>query len=61
MSCDNSDFEIELRDDSEASRIEAIAAHYKEIICLIGEDPEREGLVKTPMRAAKALWFSAQG
>ena len=61
MSCDNSEFEIELRDDSEASRIEAIAAHYKEIICLIGEDPEREGLVKTPMRAAKALWFSTQG
>lgn len=61
MSCDNSDFEIELRDDSEASRIEAIAAHYKEIIRLIGEDPEREGLVKTPMRAAKALWFSTQG
>lgn len=32
-----------------------IAAHYKEIIRLIGEDPEREGLVKTPMRAAKAM------
>lgn len=32
-----------------------IAAHYKEIIRLIGENPEREGLVKTPMRAAKAM------
>lgn len=32
-----------------------IAAHYKEIIRLIGEDPEREGLVKTPVRAAKAM------
>ncbi len=35
--------------------IEEIAAHYREIIRLIGEDPEREGLVKTPIRAAKAL------
>lgn len=32
-----------------------IAAHYREILRLIGEDPEREGLLKTPERAAKAL------
>lgn len=32
-----------------------IAAHYREILRLIGEDPSREGLVKTPERAAKAL------
>lgn len=35
--------------------IEEIAYHYKEILRLIGEDPEREGLIKTPLRAAKAL------
>lgn len=35
--------------------VEKIAWHYKEILKLIGEDPEREGLVKTPERAAKAL------
>lgn len=32
-----------------------IARHYKEIIRLLGEDPDREGLVKTPVRAAKAM------
>lgn len=32
-----------------------IAGHYKAILSLIGEDPDREGLVKTPVRAAKAL------
>ena len=32
---------------------EAIAAHYKEILRLLGEDPEREGLVKTPERVAR--------
>lgn len=35
--------------------VEKIAWHYREILKLIGEDPEREGLVKTPVRAAKAL------
>ena len=38
-----------------------IAYHYKEILKLIGEDPEREGLVKTPVRAAKALIDITQG
>lgn len=35
--------------------INEIADHYREILRLIGEDPEREGLKKTPLRAAKAL------
>ena len=38
-----------------------IAEHYKRIIELIGEDPEREGLVKTPVRAAKALLDVTRG
>lgn len=38
-----------------------IAQHYKKIIELIGEDPEREGLVKTPVRAAKALLDVTRG
>ncbi len=42
-------------------RIEEISKHIEAIICLIGEDPEREGLRKTPMRYAKALSFITQG
>lgn len=38
-----------------------IAAHVKEILRLLGEDPEREGLVKTPDRVAKALQFTTKG
>ena len=38
-----------------------IAGHYKEILKLLGEDPEREGLVKTPERVAKALQFITKG
>ncbi len=41
--------------------IAEIAGHYKEILRLIGEDPEREGLLKTPERAAKALVDITQG
>lgn len=45
----------------DASRIAAIAEHYKAILELIGEDPTRQGLEKTPERAAKALWFVTHG
>lgn len=41
--------------------IEEIASHYREIIRLVGEDPDREGLVKTPMRAAKAIYDITSG
>ena len=46
---------------SDEERVERIAGHIGEIISLIGEDGTREGLVKTPMRAAKALWFITSG
>ncbi len=40
---------------------EELASHYKGIIELIGEDVEREGLLKTPERAAKAMQFITHG
>lgn len=42
-------------------KTEALADHYKQIIDLLGEDPEREGLIKTPDRVAKAMQFLLQG
>lgn len=38
-----------------------IAGHYREILRLLGENPDREGLVKTPERVAKALQFLTKG
>ena len=41
--------------------LDELAAHYHEVLKLIGEDPEREGLVKTPMRVAKAMQGLTRG
>src|SRR5947209_14451447 len=38
-----------------------VACHMREIIRLVGEDPEREGLRKTPERFQKALKFLTSG
>lgn len=46
---------------AENNRIDKIAAHIEEIIKLLGEDCSREGLVKTPQRAAKALYYLTSG
>ncbi len=41
--------------------LETLAAHYTEVLRLLGEDPEREGLIKTPMRVAKAMQVLTRG
>ena len=45
----------------DADRIEKLAYHYREILSLLGENPEREGLIKTPERVAKAMSFVTKG
>ena len=42
-------------------KIDDIASHYAAILPQLGEDPAREGLLKTPERVAKALQFLTQG
>ena len=41
--------------------LDRLAEHYKDIITLLGEDPERDGLLKTPMRVAKAMQVLTRG
>ena len=45
----------------DAERIEKLSYHYREILSLLGEDPTREGLLKTPERVAKAMAFITKG
>jgi GTP cyclohydrolase I len=42
-------------------RLEELSHHYREILRLIGENPDREGLLKTPERVAKSIQFLVQG
>ena len=41
--------------------LDELATHYKAILSLLGEDPEREGLLKTPMRVAKSMQILTRG
>jgi GTP cyclohydrolase IA len=45
----------------ETAATDAISEHVRDILARLGEDPEREGLVKTPERVAKAYQFLTHG
>ncbi|MBP6663024.1 MAG: GTP cyclohydrolase I FolE [Paludibacter sp.] len=45
----------------DSEKTEKIAEHYQQIIQLLGEDANREGLLKTPERVSKAMQFLMQG
>ena len=49
------------RDIYDEQLTEQLAGHYRSIIGLLGEDVDREGLVKTPERVAKAMQYLLKG
>lgn len=55
------DFNINQPVPFDAKKTEEIANHYREIIRLLGENAEREGLLKTPDRVSKAMQFLMNG
>ena len=61
MENDESYFGYERVDSYNQDDIDEISSHYRRIIELMGEDPNREGLQKTPERVAKAMQFLTQG
>ncbi len=46
---------------SEEKNLEKMTAAVKTLLECVGEDPDREGLLKTPLRMAKALQFFTKG
>lgn len=48
-------------DHFDAEVVEKVSECYRDILIGIGENTEREGLIKTPERAAKAMAFLTQG
>lgn len=59
LHCDDAFYHKEEHFDPE--RTEKLSYHYHEILKLLGEDTEREGLLQTPLRVAKAMQFLTQG
>jgi GTP cyclohydrolase I len=55
------DFNINQPVQFDVEKTAKIAEHYQQIIQLLGEDVDREGLLKTPERVSKALQFLMQG
>jgi GTP cyclohydrolase I len=62
-------FSLNRRDNEGYSKVEVyheenvlkMAEHYRAILKLLGEDTERDGLLKSPARIAKAMQFLMQG
>ena len=52
---------LPVSEQDEKRAIDTMTDRFKDIITLLGEDVQREGLVKTPERAAKAFWFLTRG
>lgn len=48
-------------DQYNGKQVDRIADHYQDILLALGEDPKREGLIKTPERVAKSLQYLTHG
>jgi GTP cyclohydrolase IA len=49
------------KEDFDKDTTEGLEKNYHDVINLLGEDVQREGLIKTPHRVAKAMQFMTQG
>ena len=58
---EDTEFGYERRDVYDQEKLELLTESYHNIITVTGEDPQREGFLKTPVRAAKAFQFLTHG
>ncbi|ELR10984.1 GTP cyclohydrolase, putative, partial [Acanthamoeba castellanii str. Neff] len=52
---------LDKQQDDEEAKMKKMTDAVRTLIECVGEDPSREGLVKTPLRMAKALQFFTKG
>lgn len=53
--------EKDSKDAADANKLSAVEKAYTTILSELGEDVDREGLLRTPLRAAKAMQFLTKG
>ncbi len=58
---DNNDFIYRREDLYNAQQTQRLSELYREVLVTLGEDPKRNGLLKTPERVAKAMQYLTQG
>ncbi|MBS4014680.1 MAG: GTP cyclohydrolase I FolE [Bacteroidetes bacterium] len=61
MAIENKMDDYEKVDVYNTEKIQKLSDHYTEVLKLVGEDPQREGLLKTPERVAKSLQYLTHG
>ncbi len=61
MVIENKMDDYEKIDQYNQDKIDELSGHYRKVLSLVGEDPSREGLEKTPERVAKAMQFLTHG
>ena len=55
------DYDQTMNGEASEQKVQQLATVYRELLATIDEDVDRQGLRKTPERAAKAIWYFTKG
>lgn len=55
------DYDQTMNGDESEEKVQQLTTVYRDLLSIIDEDVDRQGLRKTPQRAAKAIWYFTKG
>lgn len=55
------DYDHIMNDEESEEKVQQLSSMYRDLLTTIDPDPNRQGLMKTPERAAKAIWYFTKG